>query len=135
MTETIKLMPDYFCYPLWGEDLDNIGNINPAMLPLSQEIIENLNQWATIYDATLDMSDPANSPGFYDRATKEKFDREGIRLWLQLRKELGDRYEVIYFDKHLQKLFLHPQELEDLGTSQKMQKKELEMTEVQKARI
>ena len=31
MTIKIKLMPDYECYPLWGLNIDNIGNIEPSM--------------------------------------------------------------------------------------------------------
>ena len=48
MTIKIKLMPDYCCHPLWGIDADNIGNINPATLPLSQETIKRLEKWANM---------------------------------------------------------------------------------------
>jgi hypothetical protein len=124
MLETIKLMPDYFCYPLWWENSDRIGNIDPASLALSAETIEGLNRWATRYDATLNTRDPANSSGFGDRAEKEEFDREGVRLWLQLRQELKNQYEVVYFHKHLQKLFVNPRELEEFGIVPEMQKQE-----------
>jgi hypothetical protein len=111
MPETIKLMPDYGCYPLWWKVPGKVGNIDPATLPLSQETIKRLDAWANVYDATLNMADPANSVGFSSRETKEDFEQEGVSLWLQLREELAPDYEVVYFDKHRSKLLTHKSEL------------------------
>ena len=100
MTTKIKLMPDYCCYPLWGIDVDNIGNINPATLPLSQDTIKRLEKWANIYDATLNWNDPASS-GFPDDHSESIFEEEGISLWYQLREELYPDYAVYYLsDRH-----------------------------------
>jgi hypothetical protein len=61
MTINIKLMADYFSYPLWGLDNDNIGDINPHELPLSEETIAKLEQWSQIYNNILNCDDPASS--------------------------------------------------------------------------
>lgn len=112
MAQKIKLMPDYGCSPLWWVGPGKIGNIDPETLPLSRETINRLNAWADAYDATLDMSDPANSPGFPDEQAEEAFDREGVNLWLQLREELAPDYEVFYYSFEMGKLLAHPGELD-----------------------
>ena len=38
----IKLMPDYGCFPIWGMDDDNFGNIDPYSLPISKSLAEEL---------------------------------------------------------------------------------------------
>lgn len=110
MKKTIKLMPDYGCHALWWEELDLVGNIDPETLPLSQETIKRLDAWANAYDATLDIADPANSPGFLNDL-EEDFEREGISLWQQLQKELSPAYEVLYFSFEKGKLLAHKTEL------------------------
>jgi len=95
-------MSDYCSYPLWGLDDDNIGDIDPKSLPLSETTIQRLEKWADIYDAILNWDDPASS-GFASQEAKEAFEQEGISLWLQLRKELSSDYEVLYFSNRLQR--------------------------------
>ncbi|MEH1929068.1 MAG: hypothetical protein V7K14_17310 [Nostoc sp.] len=46
-------MADYGCYPLWWVSSDEIGNIDPETLPLSQETIKRLEKWEEIYNAKL----------------------------------------------------------------------------------
>jgi len=101
MLQRIKLMPDYSCYPLW--DRDDGGDIEPWELPLSEATIERLLNWQDIYDRTIDWDDPA-SAGFASEKEKRVFEREGISLWKQLQKELGDEYEIVYFSQLLQRV-------------------------------
>ncbi|MBD2777604.1 hypothetical protein [Iningainema tapete] len=112
MAEKIKLMADYGCYPLWWISA-NVGDIDPASLPLSQETISRLEKWAEVYDAKLNWDDPASS-GFPTNQAKDAFEKEGIRLWKQLQKELAPKYEVLYFSEQLRKVITHPHELEVL---------------------
>jgi hypothetical protein len=98
----IKLMTDYYSHPLWGLDSDNIGDIDPKKLPLSQETIDRLENWAATYNAILNQEDPASS-SFDSPQSEEDFEQEGIRLWLQVRQELPENYEVWYFSDRLQK--------------------------------
>ncbi|MEM7537877.1 MAG: hypothetical protein AAF639_37250 [Chloroflexota bacterium] len=51
--QTIKLIADYDCWPLWWSGDDKIGNINPNTLPLSGEAIERLTAWSETFDAQL----------------------------------------------------------------------------------
>jgi hypothetical protein len=101
MLQRIKLMPDYSCYPLW--DRDDGGDIEPWELPLSEAIIKRLLNWQDIYDGTIDWDDPA-SAGFASEKEKMVFEREGVSLWKQLQKELGDEYEIVYFSQLWQRV-------------------------------
>jgi hypothetical protein len=116
MTIKIKLMADYGCDPLWWADVDKVGNIDPARLPLSKETINRLRNWATNYNATLNIQDPANSP---DLSAEEEaaFEEEGISLWKQLQTELAPNYEVVYFSEQLRKVVNNINELESLSTT------------------
>ncbi|GAA6623181.1 hypothetical protein [Scytonema sp. NUACC26] len=94
MSEKIKLMADYGCYPLWWAS-DKAGDIDPATLSLSQETIIRLEKWAEVYDAKLNWDDPASS-GFPSFEVRDAFEEEGISLWKQLQQELAPNYEVVY---------------------------------------
>lgn len=107
----IKLMPDYFSHPLWGLDVDNIGDLDPKTLPLTLETIAQLEAWANTYNNILNWDDPAAS-GFARSEEEEEFEREGVRLWLQLKQELPENYEVVYFSDRLRRVVCDPQELE-----------------------
>ena len=112
MPKRIKLMADYGCDPLWWMvGSGKAGDIDPTTLPLKPETIERLQKWAAIYDGILNQDDPASSD-FENSAAELAFDREGIKLWHLLRKELSPEYEVSYFSDRLGKLFTHPSPLE-----------------------
>lgn len=51
MPKKIRLMTDYGCYPLWWDEPDQVGDLDPESLPLSQEIIQRLYNWADAFDA------------------------------------------------------------------------------------
>ena len=94
----IKLMPDYGCFPIWGMEDDNFGNIDPYSLPISKSLAEELLEWANKYDKTLNIEEPLNS-GFenFENIEKENiFKYEGEKLFKKLKLELGDQYTVIY---------------------------------------
>ncbi|WNZ24535.1 hypothetical protein HJG54_17870 [Leptolyngbya sp. NK1-12] len=92
MTKKIKLYTEYGGWPLWG--VGEIDNIDPATLPITQSLINRLNQWQSTYNATL--ADYPPESGFPSKEAEEEWYREGIRLWLQLQQELGADYEVYY---------------------------------------
>ena len=66
MAIRIKLWADYGSYPLWG--VDEIDNIAPEELPLSQATIQRLNPWQDTYDKTLNQDYPPLSD-FPDQQT------------------------------------------------------------------
>lgn len=94
----LRLMADYGCWPLWGMDGDDIGNIDPATLPLTPETRERLDRWAQSFDAMLDLDDPASSR-FASPGDVARFEAEGRALWAALRLELGEGCEVHYFSE------------------------------------
>ncbi|WP_454384776.1 hypothetical protein [Streptococcus sp. Marseille-Q7087] len=91
----IKLMPDYGCFPIWGMEDDNFGNIDPYSLPISKSLAEELLEWAHKYDKTLNIDEPLNS-GFENIEKENIFKYEGEKLFNKLKLELGDQYTVLY---------------------------------------
>jgi hypothetical protein len=91
--KTIKLMPDYGCFPLWKDSSDDIGNINPDSLPISEALKAELLNWASEYDATLDHNNPSLS-GFRSKNDERNFEVKGKNLHFLLQEELGESYFV-----------------------------------------
>ncbi len=104
MMQRIKLMADFDCYPLW--DMDDVGDIDPTELPLTEATIGRLLNWQKTYDGIIDWDDPA-SAAFASEQEKIAFEREGISLWQKVQKELGDDYQVFY-KSQLQQRILNP---------------------------
>jgi hypothetical protein len=90
----VRLMPDYQCFPLWLDEPNEVGNIDPRDLQISSDLMDALQAWASRYDATLNKDDPTNS-GFSSVIEEEFFLDEGRRLSARLTEQLG--YEVRYF--------------------------------------
>ncbi|MDF7675808.1 hypothetical protein PT286_03550 [Neisseriaceae bacterium ESL0693] len=91
----IKLMADYECYPLWLDFDDEIGNINPNTLPISDSLKNELKNWTDDYDKTLNLDDPLHS-GFKTTNDEITFKERGKILQKKLQTELSNSYEVIY---------------------------------------
>ncbi len=82
----IRLMADYFCFPLWEASSGEVGNINPHYLPISRELKIRLMAWASTFDGILDRDDPKNS-GFKSDEEIREFRDEGYDLAKCLLKE------------------------------------------------
>jgi hypothetical protein len=107
MMKKIELLADYSCYPLWEyEDNDLVDNSHPSEYPLREETIKRLIKWQEIYDGILNDNDPASS-GFATEAQRIAFEKEGISLWVQLKKELGNEYEIVYFSELPRRVLTH----------------------------
>jgi hypothetical protein len=94
----LKLTADYECWPLWV-DGGEIGNVDPADLPLTHRLRTDLMSWATAYDRTLSQTSPPDS-GFATEADKSAWIDEGRRLADELRSQLGADWQVVYFHDH-----------------------------------
>jgi hypothetical protein len=92
---TFKLMADYHCFPLWETHGDSTGNVDPASLPISPQLVKRLDAWAADFDSSLNLDDPINS-GFPTQAAERAFHDEGQHLFQLLRDELGDGFAVTY---------------------------------------
>lgn len=90
------MLPDYGSYPTWRPGADEY-NIDPARLPISQGLADELNLWGDDYDATLVQDDPLSS-SFPDEAARNAFGQRGAELAHRLAVELGDSYRVEYHD-------------------------------------
>ena len=97
----IKLMADYYSFPLWEASPGEYGDIDPKSLPISAALRRDLLKWSNMYTATLDMDDPA-SAGFKSAAEKRTF--LGLRdvLATRLRQELPRDVELIVFTEPTQ---------------------------------
>jgi hypothetical protein len=89
----IKLMADYQCFPLWEASPGVVGNIDPQGLPISLLLKQRLIAWATKFDATLNMDDPASS-SFDSEQVVSEFQQEGNVLAQCLQEELGANYVI-----------------------------------------
>lgn len=96
----IKLMADYHCWALWEAGEKEVGNIDPATLPLSEATRRALAAWVESYDRTLNWDDPGGSHGQTPEFL-EAFRCEGGRLLLRLREELGPDFEVVGDPEHV----------------------------------
>jgi hypothetical protein len=95
MAKKIILMADYQCFPLWEIDQGVKRNIDPASLPLSQDLIVALRQWQLDFDQTLNQEYPPES-GFSNQANEEAFDSQGIHLCTEMQRQLGDTFSVLF---------------------------------------
>lgn len=96
MIRRIRLMADYQYFPLW--EMDDVGDIDPNELPLSEETITRLLKWQKIYDETMNWDAPSMS-NFASKEDLIDFEIEGINLWNELQKELGEDYQIYYFSQ------------------------------------
>ena len=92
----IRLMADYFCFPLWHDGGAEAGDIDPASLPIDDALKRDLDAWARAFDAILDMDDPANKGGWESPQACADFAAQGARLAQRLRDELGPGWAVAY---------------------------------------
>jgi hypothetical protein len=92
--QTIKVMPDYECDPLWVE---GVGNMPPSSFPISDELATLLWDWSSEYDQTLNQEYPPES-GFKTKEIEQAFVEKGKELALKLKAQLGNEYNVVYFN-------------------------------------
>ena len=90
----IRLMAEYGCWPLWGVAADELGDIDPHTLPISDTLKARLVQWSDDWEATYDEDDPRNS-AFESQAAQDAFKARGHALGEALQAELGPEWRVI----------------------------------------
>lgn len=93
----LKLMPEVHCWPVWN--VDDAGNVDPSLLPLSEALIADLNKWSERFD-TIYRLDEANFHLDVSFASKEEeniFYDDGWKLLDRLKQEMPD-VEWLYRD-------------------------------------
>lgn len=88
-------MADYDCWPLWEEEPE-IGNVDPAALPIGRDLQDRLAEWQRQFDATLNREDPSES-GFDSTEAEARHHDEGRTLAADMRAELGEGVIVRYW--------------------------------------
>ena len=88
-------MVEYLCYPLWGHDPDNCGDIDPATLPISEQLQIDLLAWADSWNGTYNHESPNESMPLSDEAI-DCFNAVGWTLFKRLQNELDGQYHLIY---------------------------------------
>lgn len=53
--KSIRLMADYQCLPLWNMSPGEYSDMDPDDHLISQDLKDQLNAWARVFDATLNM--------------------------------------------------------------------------------
>lgn len=92
---TVKLMPDYQCFPLWwGPGEAEMGDIDPRDLALSDGLVAALSAWAAEFDSFLNWDDPANSEPNTPEV-EQAFRKTGTELRDRLQAELGPEIRVV----------------------------------------
>jgi hypothetical protein len=91
-THKLKVMADYYAFPVWDAGGSELGVI-PDSLAISTELRSDLLRWAAEYDALADTMYSWPSP---ERETE--FAEAGFPLAQRLQAELGPTFEILYFD-------------------------------------
>ena len=93
MVRKIKLMTDYYCYPLW-ETLDSqLYNINPEDLDISNDLKIEILNWAKKYDNTLNFDYPVLS-WFKTHKEEVNFIKQWKELAYKLQFELWNNFII-----------------------------------------
>lgn len=91
-----RIAADYDCFAVWERvSGDLLRNTDPRGLDLSALLIEQLVEWAAVYDRTLNRDDPLAS-GFGSQLEREMFAAWGRTLAAWLSVSIGE--PVQFFD-------------------------------------
>jgi len=92
VTRTLRLSAEYFAHPLWERTPGEAPtDVDPASLPLSDELIEGLRSWNE------DFQDIAQTKyAFATSHERQQWEARGRALAQSLRDELGDDYCIEY---------------------------------------
>jgi hypothetical protein len=90
----ILVMSEYECDPLWTHDPGRSGTISPRDLPLSDQLIMDLDAWAQSYNGSFNLDD-LSTPKWSD-AQYLAHDEAGLALARRLKRELPDRQIYVW---------------------------------------
>lgn len=93
LARKLRVAADYGAFPVW--DMGAGGMVDSRRLPVSAELVAQLQAWAARYDATLNPYDPTQS-GFASPDAAATFDRDGAALARDLQSALGAAFDVRY---------------------------------------
>ncbi|TGK87027.1 hypothetical protein EHQ24_05385 [Leptospira noumeaensis] len=93
-------MAEVQCYPIWilNEEgfFDSTGDpFKENELKLSNKLKRKLENWRKWYDKGYDSEYPPDSIEFSEEESLE-FESGGVEIWMKLKEELGDGFEIQY---------------------------------------
>ncbi len=94
----IKLLAEYGGTVIWNLDPFESYPMELDELPISDELRSRLRDWADEYDSSLNTEDPSSSDVLDEKQTAA-FYGKGMKLWIDLKNELGPDYKVFYFSE------------------------------------
>jgi hypothetical protein len=89
----LRLSPEYQCHPLWEEQDSGLKNLDAEILPISDDLVQELKNWSALFESTYKGDEPALS-GFKDFLSERRFVVAGLNLACRLMNELGDQYLI-----------------------------------------
>ena len=107
--QVIKIMPDYECSPIWHSGY-LVGNVDPDDLPITEELKTLLDDWQNKFDLTLNLDYPPDS-GFKTVREENEFKKQGLKIYEMMTRELGENYEIHYFNVFSRRLYKSFEEL------------------------
>lgn len=103
----LKLMAEVQCWAVW--DVSGLSDdIDPSKLPLSRQLIEDLNSWSERLDATYKLDDPNfHLEAGFKLGEEDQFYDDGWELFERLKNEMPEtewsyrdhRYQSLLFEK------------------------------------
>ena len=100
----IKVMAEYACYPLWHADGPDCGAVYDIPLGITKELKDRIDNWQIKYDSTLNQDYPPES-SFKSQKEEIEFEKEGLFIWKELKKQLGPKYKITYYSEEKQTIF------------------------------
>ena len=88
-------MAEYGSWPIWPDYDGMMGAIPPEELPISKELVHDINAWDNKFQATFDDNYPPDS-AFKTIQEEKDFIYDGEKLRWRLQQELGNEFEVTY---------------------------------------
>lgn len=84
----LRFAPEFECHPVWEIRADELINMAPETLPISQSLAADINAWAKLFQENYRDDDPAQS-GFVDPFRERQHVADGLKLAERLLDELG----------------------------------------------
>ncbi len=106
-SKRVKVMAEFYAYPLWALDDDLDGDFPPDLLGLSPDLVSDLAAWSEAYMAAKD-PDKAFTVVWSDEE-RRAHEAEGRKLAVRLARECPDRV-VFAFEQETGVVQVHPDE-------------------------
>ena len=89
LPKSVMLAAEYECWCFWNrDDSSEIDlNLDVDLFPLSDSLIELINEWMDVYEGTYVRSNPIES-GFKDEISRASFNAMGNKILAELKKEI-----------------------------------------------